>query len=397
MRHFWRRNQIFSYLCTQIEHKIQFQSFMKRLYSIDILRGMALAGMILVNNPGSWSNIYAPLEHAEFIGLTPTDMVFPTFMFVMGFCIPLSLRKCDFKASWAIVRRILTRTLLIFAIGLGLQWMSSGWCDWQHLRIPGVLQRLALCYGAVALLALVLKEKWMMSVAVLLLTAYGIILAIGDGYLFSEQNICARVDHWLLGADHLYVDNGIRLDPEGLLSTIPSIAHVMIGATFSLMLLRMRAEEEQKPATNQDERAFFGRYAKALMSFVVTTLIVTICGTIGDMPISKKVWSTMFVLVSISIDLVMLALLMWLVDVKKWKGWWSEWFVTFGQNPLLMYVISWILAHLFGQWGITWGTYQWMAQYLSPCAASLAYALCFVLINWCIAFGLRKANVKLRA
>lgn len=134
---------------------------MKRLYSIDILRGMALAGMILVNNPGSWSNIYAPLEHAEFIGLTPTDMVFPTFMFVMGFCIPLSLRKCDFKASWAIVRRILTRTLLIFAIGLGLQWMSSGWCDWQHLRIPGVLQRLALCYGAVALLALVLKEKYL--------------------------------------------------------------------------------------------------------------------------------------------------------------------------------------------------------------------------------------------
>lgn len=396
----WCKNNV--YLCNPYHnghttnHKHPTQP-MKRIYSIDILRGIALAGMILVNYPGSWSDIYAPLEHAEFIGLTPTDLVFPTFMFVMGFCIPFSLRKFDFRASWMAVRRILTRTVVIFAIGLLLQWMSSGWCEWQYLRIPGVLQRLALSYGVAALLTLALKPKWILSIAVLVLTGYAFLLSLCDGYVFSEQNICARVDHWLLGAQHLYTDNGIRLDPEGLLSTIPSIAHVMIGVHFGMLLLTMRTESQPQAMCEGDERKLIGQYSKTLMKFVITTLLITLIDVNDAIPISKKVWSTSFVLATISIDVVLLAALMWMVDFKKWKGWWTEGFVIFGQNPLLLYVISWILAHFFGQWGVTWGVYQWFGQFLSPCAASLAYALSFVALNWLIAFGLWKAKIKVSA
>ena len=136
------------------------------LLTVDVrgsVDGMALAGMILVNNPGDWGNIYAPFEHAEFVGLTLADLVFPTFMFVMGFCIPLAFRRYDAKLTKETVWHILKRTVMIFAIGLFLQWMSSGWCAWHDLRIPGVLQRLALCYGICAMLTLYLKPKHLIT------------------------------------------------------------------------------------------------------------------------------------------------------------------------------------------------------------------------------------------
>ena len=368
---------------------------MKRLTSIDILRGIALAGMLLVNNPGDWGHIYAPLEHAPFIGLTPTDLVFPTFMFVMGFCIPLSLQKTGFHASWPVIRHILLRTLIIFGVGLFLQWMSSGWCDWSHLRIPGVLQRLAICYSIVATLCLFLKQRVIGSIAVLLLVIYSFILYFYQGFEFSEANICARVDHLLLGANHLYVDNGVRLDPEGILSTLPSIAHVMLAATFGMTFLKLKSEQTSKDEAAEDK--LFRTFIKTTVAFVITTLLITFLDQIETFPISKKVWSTSFVLVTISIALLLLNGLMWLVDIKRWTGAWSKFFIIFGRNPLLLYIISWISAHLFGQWGVTWQIYSFFGQYVSPEMASLFYALLFVLFHWLIALALYKKNVRFRA
>lgn len=368
---------------------------MKRLTSIDILRGIALAGMLLVNNPGDWGHIYAPLEHAPFIGLTPTDLVFPTFMFVMGFCIPLSLQKVNYCPSWTVIRRILLRTLIIFGVGLFLQWMSSGWCDWAHLRIPGVLQRLAICYGVVAILCLFLKQKVLGSAAIIILVIYSIVLLLNQGFEFSEENICARVDHLLLGANHLYVDNGVRLDPEGILSTLPSIAHVMLAATFAMKFIQLKSE--LSPQDEEAETKMFSSFIKTTVAFVVTAILITFLDQIETFPISKKVWSTSFVLVTISIALLLLNGLMWLVDVKKWTGAWNKFFIIFGRNPLLLYIISWITAHLFGQWGVTWHVYGFFSQYVSAEMASLLYALLFVLFHWIIAFALYKKNVRFSA
>lgn len=368
---------------------------MKRLQSIDILRGIALAGMLLVNNPGDWGHIYAPLEHAPFIGLTPTDLVFPTFMFVMGFCIPLSLQRVSFKPSWPIIRRILLRTLVIFATGLFLQWMSSGWCAWSELRIPGVLQRLAICYGVVAILSLYLNQKIMGSVAVLILVFYSFILYLNQGFEFSEANICARVDHLLLGANHLYIDNGVRLDPEGLLSTLPSIAHVMLAACFAMKFIQLKSE--QSPQDTEAENKLFQSFIKTTTAFVITSILITFLDQIETFPISKKVWSTSFVLITISIALLLLNGLIWLVDVKKKTGAWSQFFIIFGRNPLLLYIISWITAHLFGQWGVTWQVYTFFSQYVSAEMASLLYAILFVLFHWLIALTLYKKNIRFSA
>lgn len=383
---------------------------MKRLYSIDVLRGMALAGMILVNNPGSWSHIYTPFEHAPFAGLTLADLVFPTFMFVMGFCIPLSLKKYGFTPSAKAFGRIARRTVIIFGIGVFLQWMSRGWCAWSELRIPGVLQRLALCYGVCASLLLLSKRTMSLSVSVVILFIYSIILRYGQGNEWSEANIVARVDHYLLGANHLYVDEGIRLDPEGLLSTLPSIAHVMIGAFTSLLFMgeitigqfrwgRKRKEQnaDDKTALARTEVEKHKQHIHFLLTTAFTLIIVAVGLHCDGFPIIKKVWSPSFVCITIGIAYLVLAGLIWLFDVKRWTGWWSQCFVVFGRNPLLIYVISWILADWFGAWGVTWNTYQWLSQYCSPCLSSLIYAILFVSVNWAIAFGLYKAKVKVSA
>jgi len=366
---------------------------MKRLQSIDILRGMALFGMLLVNNPGSWSHIYSPLEHAEFIGLTPTDLVFPTFLFVMGFCIPLSLQKYDFRPSWTVIRKILLRTLIIFGVGLFLQWMSSGWCVWHDLRIPGVLQRLALCYCVGALLTLCFRSTAITSIATGILVIYNFILDLGHGFELSEDNICARVDQFLLGPSHMYVDQGIHLDPEGILSTLPAVSHVLYAVFFSLSYLQLHRTSGN---TVQQQEVIL-TFIKSTSYFIFATIAFTVIDLVADFPISKKVWSPTFVLVTISIALLLLDALMWLVDVKRLDGRWSQFFVIFGRNPLLLYIISWIMADLFDTLGITWGIYSTLSTYVAPELASLLYALLFVLFHWCIAYVLYKCKVRINA
>lgn len=362
---------------------------MKRLLSIDTLRGIALAGMILVNNPGDWNHIYMPFEHASFIGLTLADLVFPTFMFVMGFCIPLALIK-HVKSSKQCLLHIFQRTIIIFSIGLFLQWMSSGWCSWHELRIPGVLQRLALCYGIVASLCLFMKENHLISISTLILVIYTFILSLFNGYEWSEANICARVDHLLLGVNHLYTDSGLKFDPEGILSTLPSVAHVMIGAYFSMMWLRLKKEHQ-----GDGDIVAFKQFAKISSSMVLTTFILIVCDMISDFPIVKKVWSATFVLTTISIDVLLLTALIWMIDIKGKNGRWSQFFIIFGRNPLLLYVIAWIMADLFGSLGITWNIYDWFCQWFAPCTSSLFYAILFVGLHWLIAFGLYKAKIKI--
>ena len=203
---------------------------MNRLKSLDVMRGLTVALMILVNNGGEHN--YSFLEHSKWNGLTPCDLVFPFFLFMMGMSTFLSLKKTEFKPSAAIYRKIAKRTVLLFLIGLGINWFdmicNGGGLDFAHLRIWAVLQRIALCYGVVAMLAITLNHRYFIHTIIGLIVIYMGILVFGNGYAYDASiNILAQVDRSIFGIDHLYHRSPV--DPEGLLSTIPAIAHTMIG------------------------------------------------------------------------------------------------------------------------------------------------------------------------
>lgn len=356
----------------------------KRLLALDVMRGITIAAMILVNNPGTWSDIYSPLRHAEWNGLTPTDLVFPFFMFIMGVSTYMSLRRYGFQLSWPAVSKILRRTVVIFMIGLGLAWtgllvdgMSSGKAladaalSFGEIRILGVLPRLALAYGIGALVALCCGTRHLTAVTVGILIAYALILILGNGYEFSERNIIATVDRMVLGEAHMYTerigDVAMRFDPEGLLSTLPSVAHVLIGFMAGRMLMGEKDNNR-----------------RVLMLMIMGTCL-TFSGFLLDygFPINKKVWSPTFVLTTCGLATQTLGLLIWLIDVRGKVGW-CMFFEVFGANPLALYVFATLLAILAGN------TVQWdiMEGCLIPLCmgnlrlASLLYALLFVMVTW---------------
>ena len=240
----------------------------KRILALDILRGVTIAGMIMVNNPGTWGHIYAPLRHAEWNGLTPTDLVFPFFMFIMGISTYISLKKYNFKFSHAAAMKILKRTIIIFLIGFAIGWFSRFCYYWagsheglsfgeqlwasvwtfDRIRILGVMQRLALCYGATAIIALTMKHRHIPYLIATLLVGYFILLMCGNGFAYNETNILSIVDRAILTPAHMYKDNGI--DPEGLLSTIPSIAHVLLGFCVGRMMLDSNRAESREALLN---------------------------------------------------------------------------------------------------------------------------------------------------
>ena len=200
----------------------------KRLLALDVMRGSTIAGMILVNNPGSWGYVYSPLKHAQWNGLTPTDLIFPFFMFIMGISTYISLRKYNFTFSTPAALKIIKRTIVIFLIGIAINWFAllcyyHDPLPFAQIRVLGVMQRLALCYGASALIALLIKHKYIPYLIVALLVGYFILLITGNGFAYNETNILSIVDRSILGDAHMYQDN--HIDPEGLLSTIPYIAH----------------------------------------------------------------------------------------------------------------------------------------------------------------------------
>ena len=380
----------------------------KRLLALDILRGITIAGMIMVNNPGSWSYVYAPLGHAQWNGLTPTDLVFPFFMFIMGISTYISLRKYNFEFSHSAALKILKRTIVIFAIGLGLAWFSMFCRTWNslsaeeisffsrlgqsiwtfdHIRILGVMQRLALCYGATAIVALTMKHKHIPYLIATLLIGYFILLVTGNGFEYNSTNILSVVDRAVLGEAHMYTDNGI--DPEGLLSTIPAIAHVLIGFCVGKLLMEVKDIREKL------ERLFLIGTILTFAGFLLSY----------GCPLNKKIWSPTFVLVTCGLGSSFLALLVWIIDIKGYKKW-SRFFESFGVNPLFIYVLADVLAILLG---VITVTYQgentslqqvFYAGVLQPVfgneSGSLAYAILFVLLNWAIGYILYKKKIYIK-
>jgi predicted acyltransferase len=352
----------------------------KRLLSLDILRGITVAGMILVNN--GWGESYEMLEHSKWNGMTPCDLVFPFFLFIMGISCYLSLVKSDFKPTSKVIRRIIKRTVLLFAIGLFIHWFDnalSGDYGFAHLRIWAVLQRIALCYCAVSLFAIFCNHRYTLPVAAALLVIYSAILIFGNGYAEdADINILAQADLKLFGYDHIYHKSPV--DPEGLLGTISSIAHVMLGF-YCGRLIRM------KETINQ----------KVIALFVVGTVIV-IGGWLLSygLPLNKRIWSPSYVLVTCGLASLLQALLMYVIDIQQKKGW-ITFFHVFGVNALALYVSSELLAILLGNYGVSETVYGWIHAVIPPLKpASLVYALYFVLLNFALGYILYRKKIYIK-
>lgn len=385
-------------------------SVSQRFTALDVLRGLTIAAMLVVNNPGSWSEVYAPLLHADFNGLTPTDFVFPSFMFVMGFSIFLSLRRFSAADRSVALRKVGGRTLKIFAVGLLINMLSMlvfrGWRP-ETLRLMGVLQRLALCYGAVGLMVIAVglpsrsatgrRERdvavaartgegggrWMWKgwlACLLILLGYGWLLKAGGGYELSESNIVAVVDRAVLGESHMYHGEGFAFDPEGLLSTLPGIAHVLMGYLVAACC---------SSAARKDR----------VVRLLAAGAVLTVAGVVAEwcgVPYNKKVWSPSFVLVTCGAASLMLTAF----DVVL-RGGCPERVLkplkVMGMNCIAVFVISDVLAIALAKtgWGAT--VYVWLAGMMEPARlASLVYALLFLVLNLAIAWGLYKKRIFIK-
>ena len=293
-----------------------------------------MVGMIIVNDPGSWSYIYAPLEHAEWHGCTPTDLVFPFFLFIVGVAISLSLQKARYETAHHSSRiwHIAKRSMILFAIGLFLNIFPV--FDIVNIRIPGVLQRIAIAFLACAVLFLKTNWKTQVSIGVGVLVVYWLIMSVlplPHGQILEPgNNLAAFVDSKIL-TGHMWSATK-TWDPEGLLSTFPAIVTGMIG-----MLAGQWLQSDRAP------------YEKVVGFFVVGNILIVL-GLFWDMsfPINKALWTSSYVIYTGGIALNLLAILFWLLDIKKWRGSFWQPFQAFGMNAIFAYILAGVMAFVLG-------------------------------------------------
>jgi len=370
---------------------------LERLLSLDVFRGLTIAGMVLVNNAGSWDAVYEPLEHAKWDGWTPTDLIFPFFVFIVGVAIPLAFerRKAAGRGGRDLILKILRRTAVIFALGLFLNAFPFTAEKVAHWRIPGVLQRIALCYFFASLIFLKSKARTQAIIAGTLLVVYwlGMKLIAAPGFargdLTTAGSLASWVDRTLL-AGHTYRP---LYDPEGVLSTIPAIATALFGVLAGQWLM-------VRPAALD----------KIAGLFVAGALCVVV-GYVWDwaFPINKALWTSSYVMFTGGLALQLLALCYSAIDVKRIERAraWTWPLVVFGVNALALYVLSslmmkvllavkatkvdgtqgslrdWIYEHVFATW-------------LSPYNASLAFALTYVALWWLLMLVLYKRKIFIK-
>ena len=385
----------------------------QRLLSLDVLRGITIAGMIMVNNPGSWGSIYAPLRHAEWDGLTPTDLVFPFFMFIMGVSMYISYSKFDFQFNRNTFLKLLKRSVLLFLIGLLLNWFGltcrhmsslaqttdylwlqrlyeSAFYYLKELRILGVLQRLAIVNFCGSLILLTIKKKYIPYIIFGILLGYSIIMLFTGSLTLSTENIIAHIDSVILGESHMYHINGIAFDPEGLFSALPCIAHVLIGVMAGSYIL---ITEDNKERMEQ--------------LFIFGTLIMVL-GFLWHYvtPINKTLWSSSYTLVTCGLASLLLSILLWIIDVQGYTKP-TRFFEAFGVNPMAIFVMGGILSNLVSNIGITLANGTWISlkgliyNYINvpifgEKLGSLIFALCFILICYLIALPLYKKKIYIK-
>jgi predicted acyltransferase len=296
----------------------------KRYLALDVLRGITISGMILVNTPGSWSYIYPPLRHAAWHGCTPTDLVFPFFLFVMGVSMFFSFAKYGDGLNKSSLLKIGKRGVLIFAIGLFLNSFPQWQMDFSKLRIMGVLQRIAVVYVFSSLIVLSFKKRGVMITGVLLVLVHWLALFVfgGEQPYSLEQNATIAFDKAILGESHLYRGFGLPFDPEGIFSSLSAISTVLIGYLVGLLI---KNTDKRKLPLN------LLSYGGGLIVFGLLWSIV--------LPLNKPLWTGSYVAYTAGLAMLLLSLLVWLVDIKGYKKW-TSFFVVFGMNPLFIFAFS---------------------------------------------------------
>ena len=301
----------------------------KRLEALDVFRGVTIAGMMIVNTPGDWDHAYAPLLHAEWHGWTPTDTIFPFFLFIVGVSMAFSFaaRGSGTQGKRLLLLHTLRRAATIFFIGLGLNLLSFFLFHRKVVRIPGVLQRIGVCFLAAALLYLLFGPRGLLPAAAILLAAYWALMTFvpvpgyGVGRLDVEGNLAAHIDRAVLG-DHTWKHNP-NWDPEGLLSTLPAIATTLLGVAAG-ELLRARRSWPWKLA--------------ALMASGALALSLGLLWNVS-FPINKNLWTSSYALFMAGLAAIVLALCLWVIDVRGWRGW-TRPFVWLGTNAIALFVLS---------------------------------------------------------
>lgn len=353
-----------------------------RLLSLDVLRGMTVAGMIIVNNAGGRLS-YDSLRHSVWNGLTPCDLVFPFFLFIMGISTYIALRKWDFTPSAPLLRKVARRTVLILLIGWAIHWLECAWDgNWlpvDDLRLTGVLTRIALCYGMASLLALYVSHRHLPVIAAGLLVGYALILWWGNGYQTDETNLLGQIDRMLLGAGHLYRKSPI--DPEGLVGTLPALAHTLIGVGCGRILLRKEETLERRTI-----RLFVTGFLLLAGGYLL----------IEAMPLNKRIWSPTFTLATCGAAALLLATLTYYVDLLGRRDW-CRCFEVFGVNPLFLYVLSEVGAIVVGKTDIKEAIYTQLAALISnPYLASAIYSLLFTAVMAAAGYVLYRKKIYIK-
>ncbi|MGI8952493.1 MAG: acyltransferase family protein [Chitinophagaceae bacterium] len=387
----------------------------ERYLSLDVFRGATVAFMIMVNNQAGPP--YTPLDHAPWHGCTPTDLVFPFFLFAVGNAMSFVMPRLQQAGTAAFLGKVIKRTLLIFLIGLFLNWCP--FFMWQHnaivfkpwqwigdanvlhgVRVMGVLQRIALCYFFASIIIYFFKPRGAFFISVVLLLLYWILCATlgktGDPYSLQGY-FGLNVDMNVFGAAHMYHGEGVAFDPEGLASTISAITQVIFGY-FVGQYIQLK-----------------GKNFEMLSNLFVAGVILIFAGYCWDMlfPINKKIWTSSYVIYTTGLAILTLSILIFIIEFKNARGAWSRFFDVFGKNPLFIFVLSGFLPRVLGLIRIANGAnadgtpaytspFGWFYEHICKPASSdlrngsLLYSVCLIIFYWLIVYVLDKRKIYIR-
>lgn len=368
----------------------------QRYLALDILRGMTIALMILVNTPGSWSHIYAPFRHAAWHGFTPTDLVFPAFLFVVGNAMSFSLKKYEARSEQDFLKKVLKRGLLIFVIGLFLSafpfvYRSGGELvlkDLTNVRIMGVLQRIALCYLFASLIIHYFKLKKSLIIGgVILLGYWAIMWFFGnspDPYGL-KTNAALKFDLMIFAEENLWKGFGFPFDPEGLLSTLPAIVNVIFGYAAGVFI--------QKSGNN----------LKTVWKLAIAAVVFIGIALLWDIyfPINKGIWTSSFVMYSTGWTLLLLSALIGIIEVAGFKKW-AYFFEAFGKNPLFIFVMSGLVVMLMNVIYVNGRALKpllyekFYLSWLNDYNASLLFAISYMVLMWLLGYWLDKRKIYIK-
>lgn len=369
----------------------------QRFTALDVFRGMTICFMIIVNTPGNGDTTFSPLLHAQWHGFTPTDLVFPSFLFAVGNAMSFVMPKWSTLSESNVLWKIFKRTFIIFLLGYLMYWFpfvkrdeAGGFTGFpiDETRVFGVLQRIALCYGIAAFMIHYLKSKTVIILSVLFLIIYwALLFFLGDAAnpLSLQGNAVLKIDTWLLGEKHLYHGEGVAFDPEGLLSTLPAIVNVTAGY-FAGKYIQQKGNS-------------YEGLSKLLLAGMIL-IFLAYCWNF-TFPVNKKLWTSSFVLLTVGLDSVIIAAIIYLINFKHKTGW-TYFFEVMGRNPLFIYLLSELVAILlwFFKTDNTTSLYQWIYNnvfiHAGSYLGSFLFAVTFMLVCWLVGYFLDKRKIYIR-